>query len=84
MPKPHLRETEAAHTRLREKDGLETLHPAVTRTCCITRAYVGDLGIVVRAATLSFWLGCGMLARPSFAVFSMPAHLLSANGRSSS
>jgi len=54
---------EAAHTRLREKDVLETLHPAVTRMCCVTRAYVSGLGIVVRAATLSFWLGCGMLAR---------------------
>jgi len=59
-----LRETEASHTRLREKDGLETLHPAVTRTCCVTRAYVGDLGIVVRAATLSFWLAARCLPEP--------------------
>jgi hypothetical protein len=27
------------------------------------RAYVGDLGVLVRAATLSFWRGRGILAR---------------------
>jgi hypothetical protein len=35
----------------------------VTRACWLTRAYVGDLGVVVRAATLSFWRGRRILAR---------------------